>query len=138
LSLTKFGGGAALVALPFITASIWVLLHFHWVTVSNSGPISGTRADSVELRCKAYDSKLTTSFVVTAGLSTLKPLSYDEFRKAYTQPSMIAVEQEDANYAKAGASTTGTCWHRLTLLFLTSLTPHPHAASKIRATTATT
>jgi hypothetical protein len=43
------------------------------------------------------------------GVSTLKPLSYDEFRKAYTQPSMLAVEQEDANYTKrAATSTTGT------------------------------
>ncbi len=42
LTLSKFGGGGALIALPFITAGIWVLLHFHWVTVSNSGPINGT------------------------------------------------------------------------------------------------
>jgi hypothetical protein len=87
LTLSKFGGGGALVALPFITAGIWVLLHFHWVTVSNSGPING--------------------------VSTLKPLSYDEFRKAYTQPSMLAVEQEDANYTKrAATSTTDSSYDR--------------------------
>jgi hypothetical protein len=47
LTLSKFGGGGALVALPFITAGIWVLLHFHWVTVSNSGPINGTSTEGL-------------------------------------------------------------------------------------------
>jgi len=47
LSLTKFGGGAALVALPLITAFIWILLHFQWVTVSDRGPMNGNVVCSI-------------------------------------------------------------------------------------------
>lgn len=41
LSLTKFGGGAVLVVLPILTAGMWIILHFQWVNVSNSGPLNG-------------------------------------------------------------------------------------------------
>lgn len=42
-----------------------------------------------------------------AGVSTLKPLSYEAFRKAYVQPSMRDVAQDDTMFMKSSVSTSG-------------------------------
>lgn len=40
------------------------------------------------------------------GVYTLKPLSYEEFRSAYVQPSMRDVKQEDEHFVSP-TDTTG-------------------------------
>jgi hypothetical protein len=39
LSLSEYGGGVALVPLPFLTAALWFVLHFGWSHVINYGPV---------------------------------------------------------------------------------------------------
>lgn len=50
LSLDQFAGGAALLPLPFITAFLWIVLHFGWSHIINYGAIDLVASEEGNLR----------------------------------------------------------------------------------------